>query len=386
VNKGFNLLIHKNIFLQPKDFISFTLHQSHLQIIMIRWLWVLFIAHLFVLTVQVPAVSCASTDYAVLEIQEIEDCSDKHVCKLNCGDYIKDCNFNTYLDLTNLIKNQDHKAAYNMACSGYTITGHFLDSKLSLYFRKLVGVLTKYTQTEFYNTYHAYTKIKNKFPNLYKTSFKKVKKLTGFTTYNQLQWILSFERIYVNKACKRSTPDLALTIRGTYHYLRALMGLKKICEKKYKNSRNKESKKKILKMIVYKIHQEVANSKKLYKKTNKCGDDYFCQSNLYFSRIKNKKWKKVFIQMKRKLNSIYSHNLAKHLLNENSNPGRYFCSCQLITRIQTFLGKPRFAYVTKKFSPGYSVTPFVKYVNSYCRSKCSSQEDEEDEDLLSFKP
>ena len=233
-------------------------------------------------TVSIPSVRCAESNVLDFYIdsqtltttQEEEEvnCDDKHVCELKCSDFeeFKNCKSEPFLDLTKMLKkNQNYQNAYDSGCTGI-INGDYLSDKTSIYFRQLIGHITKFSQEKFYSEiYKSVFPLTKKYPKLYNWSIEKIKELPEIKkNVVFLQRMLMFEYYYINYVAKRHGFYFKSTILGMYELVRGLMGLKKLCSKGYKNLKDK-SLDNVVKMIHKKVYQEdLGASTSLHNKPN----------------------------------------------------------------------------------------------------------------------
>jgi hypothetical protein len=324
------------------------------------------------LTLQAPAVNCGVSN--VLEEfehdQPITDCDDKTVCELNCEDYIPTCKHQTFLDLTELLaKDNNYQIAYQSSCQGGTITGAYLSDKLSLFFRDLVGKMTKLTQEWFFNTHYIqYIPLAKKYKNLYKTPIKVIKEYPEFKkNIIYVHMMIMFEYNYVKTVAHNSDPFMSHTLWGLYYYSKGLKSIKKICKKKFQKLKDK-SLASVRDMIERAVYKEITESK-IYN--GQC--EGFClYIRVYQDLLKNQAWMNYFLRMRVYIRQFYANQLAKSLISGKKNLDRNYCKCSTISKLDNFLQDKRssFDHIRQKFPTGFSLNSFSNFVKKFCQSKC----------------
>jgi hypothetical protein len=338
---------------------------------------------LFVYTNQAPAVRCGTANVLEEEFDlesPKENCNDKFVCELDCTIWkrFNACKYNTFLDLTQLLqKDESYKTAYNKACKTGVVSGEYLSDPISLKFRHLVGLITHITQKSFYHTYLKNQISFKKYPALYKTPFKKIKKLEVFRNKKFIKALVLFESKYVMNALKQQSKNHKNVIWGLYNFMKGLMGAKKLCRKHFEEMKDK-SEGAVASMIVNEIHKQMKEAflESIKSKGEVC--DAFCMVYLRYFRFKNnKKWSSYFVTMKNVILDLYAHNLAKKMIKKKENSEMNYCACRKIISLNKFIksGMP----ISKYFDEGFNLDNFQRFVFNVCKSKCEPQEDEDED-------
>jgi hypothetical protein len=333
-------------------------------------------------TFQVPAVNCRVSN--VLEEFQLEqsstNCDDKTVCELNCKDFIPTCNHHTFLDLTDLLKkDKNYQIAYQTSCVGM-ISGKYLNDKLSLYFRSMVGQMTNYTQEWYFNTqYIKRIPFAKKYKNLYKTSIEVIKKLPEFKKdVGYVSDMIMFEYTYVQDVAHNSKGPMQSTLWALYYYSRSLSVLKKLCKKNFLELKNKS-----LSSVVNMIETEVFKEVRAARVVNGQCEGFCWYWKNYYDLGNQLDWKKYVLRLAGYLRHFYAVNLAKSLISGKYVENRNYCKCKKISKLDGFLKdkSKSFDHVRDRFPKGYTVAPFEKYIKSFCQSKCgNAKKDDEDED------
>jgi hypothetical protein len=294
------------------------------------------------------------------------------------------------LDLTDLLnQNLNNKVAYHQACE--VINGEYLDNPVSIKFRHFVGVITKVTEKENYVKH--FTKIFGseiiaKYPNLYQTSIYKIAKLPEFKNNQKfLELMVMFEFDYVNRIAATQSKIIQDTIWGLYHFTKGVIGVKKICQKKFLTMKIK-TKQEVKQMIHDVVAKQVADSVNLSHSTFGKVCDAFCKFYQQYKNISyNVKLAKYYDQASQEIHNMYSDKLADAFLRKDFDHGSSFCKCSKIEVINLMLGRQGFEEITRMFPRHYNVSPFINYVKTMCQQKCSTtiahpvvKREEEDED------
>jgi hypothetical protein len=337
---------------------------------------------LFVLSHQVPSVNCGVSDVLEEEIYDAttptENCDDKFVCQLECSFFTetKKCDYTTFLDLTELLKkDKNNKNAYNKACKSGIVNIDYLGNPVSLKFRQLVGLISHISQESFFLKFIKNKKLIKKYPDLYKTSFEKIKKLPIYQNKEFLKVLSSFEFQYVKAATENQSDELKWVIWGLYHFVKGLMGSKKLCYKHFEEMKDK-SEKAVASMIVSEIQKQSREALKEAKTSSGKVCDSFCTVYKQFLKVKqNPKWLSYFKTNKKVLLDLYARDMAKKMIKKNSEVS--YCRCKKIFTLNKLIKKG--ASISKHFDEGYNLDEFQRYANEVCNEKCGlGNIDEED--------
>ena len=362
-----------------REFLTNQVQQQKMQFTTVI-LTFLVLLQLFRVTISIPSVRCGDAQVLDFEIEinslTTTDCSDKHVCELKCSDYIKyrNCDHQTFLDLTNVIKrNQNYQTAYEVGCS-FLIDGSNLSDKTSIYFREILGKMTgitqKYYYTKFFSKVFPYTK---KYPELYNWTIGRIRKLPEIKGNLRLySYLIGFENLYVNFVTKmQRNVQLKYTIYGLYDFTLGLASLQRICSKEFKKLKNKSMKNVIL-LIFKKISQQ-------FRSKRKCRENSFCKSFHYFSSI-DEKMKNYFILIRNSIATKYANNLAKSLIDGDKKRSRNYCNCMKIQGLKYYIGKQGYERITKLFPKSFTFEPLGDRMKSICESKCIKKIDKKEDE------
>jgi hypothetical protein len=345
----------------------------------------LILLQLFVFSNQVPSVNCGTGN--VLEGFELdspkENCDDKFVCELECKAFRKysSCKYKTFLDLTKFLeKDKNNKMAYNQACQSGILNGDYLANPVSLKFRHIVGYITHISQKSFYHTYMKNKISFKKYPNLYKTPMKIIRKLPLFHNKKFMKSLILFESRYVQTVIKKETKFHQHIILAMYQFVKGLMGSKKLCFKHFESMKDK-SEKPVASMIVNEIQKQMKEAEQEAKNSKGRVCDSFCKVDIIYLKfiIQNQKWKNYFDAVKKVLLDLFAHDLAKKMIRRTHETEVTYCNCKKISSLNFYINI-RVPDVVKNFDKGFNLNGFSKYVSSICNSKCENDEEEEEED------